>query len=100
MSDYDAEDYVHLNQEDLARLTPQERRFFVYTDTTYGSSQHSMQTAYDKADNCRCKALEGKVGERVICSIYENRPDVCRKFEPGPSVCDYARRAAFGVSDR
>lgn len=28
-----------------------------------------------------CVALEGKVGEKVSCSIYENRPDVCRKFE-------------------
>lgn len=28
----------------------------------------------------KCSALEGKIGERAICSIYENRPDVCAAF--------------------
>jgi len=100
VSDYDAVDYVHLSEDDLARLSPAERRFFIHTDKTYGSAQCSMKTAYDEKDNCRCKALEGVVGESVACSIYEKRPSVCRRFEPGTDVCDYARQAAFGVSDR
>lgn len=29
----------------------------------------------------RCKALEGEIGKQVSCSIYENRPSVCRAFE-------------------
>jgi Fe-S-cluster containining protein len=28
-----------------------------------------------------CKALEGEIGKQVSCSIYENRPSVCRAFE-------------------
>lgn len=29
----------------------------------------------------KCKALEGEIGKQVSCSIYENRPSVCRAFE-------------------
>ncbi|UCF65989.1 MAG: YkgJ family cysteine cluster protein [bacterium] len=29
----------------------------------------------------RCVALEGTIGNSVLCSIYENRPSVCRTFE-------------------
>jgi len=30
--------------------------------------------------NPRCIALEGKLGEQVACTIYENRPTPCREF--------------------
>lgn len=30
----------------------------------------------------RCVALEGVVGRGVSCQIYEQRPSVCREFEP------------------
>ena len=29
----------------------------------------------------RCIALEGEIGKCVSCSIYEDRPDVCRKYD-------------------
>ncbi|ELY4777267.1 YkgJ family cysteine cluster protein [Cronobacter turicensis] len=29
---------------------------------------------------CRCAALEGKPGEAVRCTVYENRPSPCREF--------------------
>lgn len=29
----------------------------------------------------RCKALDGEIGKQVFCTIYENRPSVCRAFE-------------------
>lgn len=28
-----------------------------------------------------CVALTGEIGKNVSCSIYENRPNVCREFE-------------------
>ena len=31
----------------------------------------------------RCSALEGEVGSRVSCSVYETRPLVCREFQLG-----------------
>lgn len=45
----------------------------------------------------RCAALKGVVGSRVICTIYEARPAVCRNFkrswENGRAnpLCDRAR---------
>lgn len=52
--------------------------------------------------NPRCVALHGRPGRRVRCRIYENRPSVCRDFEPSwkggtcNPLCDKAR-AAFGL---
>ncbi len=50
----------------------------------------------------RCIALEGNIGEKVRCSIYENRSSVCRAFDASwindtPNErCDKAR-AAWGL---
>ena len=52
--------------------------------------------------NPRCIALQGVVGSRVFCSIYENRPTICRAFNrswennSGNMLCDRAR-AVFGL---
>lgn len=40
----------------------------------------------------RCCALTGKVGKEVSCEIYDKRPDVCQKYEPGTSHCLAVRR--------
>jgi Fe-S-cluster containining protein len=52
--------------------------------------------------NPRCIALQGEIGKRVFCSIYDSRASVCRDFEPSwennrPNErCDRAR-AAWGL---
>jgi Fe-S-cluster containining protein len=43
---------------------------------------------------CVCVALAGKVGRQVACSIYGERPELCRQFEAGSPECHQARRAA------
>jgi Fe-S-cluster containining protein len=40
-----------------------------------------------------CIALAGKVGTQVACSIYADRPELCRQFEAGSPECHQARRA-------
>lgn len=40
----------------------------------------------------RCVALRGKVGKKVSCAIYEDRPETCREFEPGSERCLEVRR--------
>lgn len=40
----------------------------------------------------RCAALEGEIGCRVECSVYENRPLVCREFQAGSEDCKMVRR--------
>jgi Fe-S-cluster containining protein len=41
--------------------------------------------------NQRCCALTGRLGESVSCSIYDLRPAVCRRVEPGDDECRKAR---------
>lgn len=40
-----------------------------------------------------CAALEGRPGRAVTCSVYEDRPEVCRAFEAGSIQCRDARRS-------
>jgi len=39
----------------------------------------------------RCFALKGKPG-RCTCKVYDDRPRVCREFEPGSDACLRARK--------
>jgi uncharacterized protein len=43
-----------------------------------------------------CAALEGTIGERVVCTIYETRPVMCHHFDAGSDRC-HAIRRAFGI---
>jgi hypothetical protein len=38
-------------------------------------------------DHDRCVALRGRLGERVWCSIYEDRPRACQRVEAGSARC-------------
>lgn len=35
----------------------------------------------------RCCCLIGELGVKTKCSIYENRPTICRQVEPGSQIC-------------
>ena len=63
------------------------------TDAT-GIPQEMQRFDYPlmKTENNRCVALEGEVGTSVKCSVYNDRPDACRKFEVGSELCNEARR--------
>ncbi len=41
----------------------------------------------------RCAALVGEIGTRAGCSVYKNRPLVCREFQPGSEDCITVRRS-------
>jgi Fe-S-cluster containining protein len=47
--------------------------------------------------NDRCVGLRGLVGCRVACTIYEVRPEACRRFVPGGALCLEAREK-FGLN--
>jgi uncharacterized protein len=49
-----------------------------------------------KCKGDRCVALEGVVGQRSSCKIYQRRPVVCREFAPGTKGC-LAARSWFGL---
>lgn len=63
------------------------------------TADESVMKGTHVLENTRCIALKGKVGEDANCSIYQNRPSPCRKFEASFSYgvkeprCDEARAA-------
>jgi Fe-S-cluster containining protein len=40
----------------------------------------------------RCVMLQGALGERVACGIYQQRSSTCRSVHPGDDQCVKARR--------
>ena len=44
-----------------------------------------------KCNGDRCVALVGEVGVSTSCSIYADRPDVCKACQPGDDACLMAR---------
>lgn len=41
----------------------------------------------------RCAALAGEIGSSAQCSVYANRPLVCREFQAGSEDCMMVRRS-------
>jgi len=41
----------------------------------------------------RCAALAGEIGIQAQCSVYANRPLVCREFQAGSVDCLMVRRS-------
>lgn len=39
----------------------------------------------------RCNMLDGKVGEKVKCNMYEKRPSPCHEVKVGDDKCNRAR---------
>lgn len=50
-----------------------------------------------RCDGDRCAALIGDIGVSTACTIYADRPLVCRACEPGDAECLTAR-ARFGLA--
>lgn len=46
----------------------------------------------------RCRALQGEVGSRVVCSAYGHRPSPCREVLPGDGRCLLARERCGLIS--
>lgn len=62
---------------------------FVKNDRLFGPSMRERK-------GC-CICLKGKIGVRVRCSIYDQRPTVCREFQPGSQQClDSRKRNGLG----
>ncbi|MDZ4350317.1 MAG: YkgJ family cysteine cluster protein [Xanthomonadaceae bacterium] len=50
-----------------------------------------------KDEDGRCRAVDPR---SLLCTIYERRPQACRKFAMGGPYCRSEREAWFGASDR
>lgn len=111
--------YCDVTMEDLARLS---RKFIrnnvVEQDVASWVSQvvegkdpgycaiktkwRTMRTGKLKGVDINvCAALRGSVMSRVSCSIYENRPEVCRRaVKPGDRGCKQVRAMVTHFIDK
>lgn len=76
--------YVRIDQERSKLLTDRSLRKKLVT-TDENGLPHMRLLAN------RCAALQGRIGDRVHCSVYPHRPRVCRRVQPGDSDCLHAR---------
>lgn len=84
--------YVRVSQAELVHLQNKAPQHVVaLKKPSYGASGAL------KMCGGQCSALLGQVGEKVSCSIYEDRPSVCKQFEP-ESECCYLAREEAGLS--
>ncbi len=86
-------EYVEIERRDRLRREPDLlRRLTVVNDA---GEIHMKLTA-----DGRCVALEGEIGDRVTCGIYDLRPAGCKRVEPGSYACKRARRERLGINPR
>jgi Fe-S-cluster containining protein len=87
-------DYAFLYPEDIAAFGP--AGLARYT-TKSKRSHESLRPGEDgseiymRMENGHCCALNVNPGVSYTCSIYENRPLLCRMYEPGGADCLEAR---------
>ena len=85
-------DYVEvLSKDSLLEKPDLVRRFVVYN----ADGVPHLRLHQDG----RCLALRGRLGHRVTCTIYEDRPTGCRKVEAGSERClRYRRERNMGAT--
>lgn len=88
--------YVRLYDIDLERLRRTALPILRSEDqwSDWSEEIFRLGTKIDGAGRRVCIAFEGKVGDSCGCGIYEQRPNICRKVEPGSVPCREARVAA------
>lgn len=84
--------YADLSAKDAARLSPRVRAQ-LHDLSIGGETRYATSAKQLPAGACVCQHLRGTPGERCSCTIYETRPEVCRKFRVGGSRCREARAA-------
>ncbi len=89
--------YIRLDPDEEARLA---RKGLPVLEIVPGPEDRLVLLGTkDNAERIHvCVALTGQLGKQVACSIYEQRPLLCRQFEAGSAECYEARRA-LGISE-
>src|SRR5215213_2871846 len=82
--------YFHRIPVRLTDPTPRKLTWKVWEDGAVSGQKLLWMRREPEAGECI--ALDGEVGERAFCAIYELRPDSCRAFEAGSDRCRAARR--------
>jgi uncharacterized protein len=87
-------DYVQVFAHDAARLGAARIAEFVAPavgDIPASVGRAAEPRRFMKMVGGRCAALGGDALHRFSCSVYEDRPTLCRALEPGGAACLEAR---------
>ena len=87
-------DYVQVFAHDAARLGPARTAELVAppvgeSPATVGREAEPRR--FMKMTHGRCVALSTATPNRFLCTVYEDRPVLCRALEPGSTPCLEAR---------
>lgn len=82
-----------VSSADRERMSKRTIRLHVLNESTKTVWKHQSGGPLHGMKACVCTALVGSALHRVRCSIYAERPDVCREFEPGSERCRSAKEA-------
>lgn len=91
---YNKPDYALLYPEDIVAFGPAGLAKHTTKSTLSGEFLRAGEDGteiYMRMENGHCCALNVTPGVSYICSIYENRPLLCRMFDPGSADCLEAR---------
>jgi Fe-S-cluster containining protein len=87
----DGTSYVFLDRQEAKQMR---RLGLTVVQTPPGDSFLGCRRHPGAAGRPACVAFHGKVGGSCGCSIYGNRPRVCRQFAVGEPNCRQARAQA------
>src|SRR5208337_3276237 len=90
--------YVRLSAADIERLRGTGLPILSHEEQDSDPVEviHSLGTKLDPNGRKVCIALGGCSGGENACSVYEQRPVACRRFEVGGLFCEMARKE-FGL---
>ena len=93
-SPWEGEGYVRLYDIDLERLRGSRLSILRQQEPNSDTPEEIVKlgTTFDAGRRHACVALSGRAGEMCACSVYERRPEACRKFEIGGALCRAARQ--------
>ena len=95
LSPWEAEGYVRLHDLDVERLRGTGLSILLEEQPGWDEQPEELvrlSTQLDKQGRRACVALAGCAGRSCACSIYDQRPDPCRRFEVGSLLCRQARQ--------
>jgi Fe-S-cluster containining protein len=96
-SPWTGEGHVRLYEPDIERMERLALPIVILTQPGEGDQLEEVPLLTTKRDRDGlriCIAFAGDVGEACGCSIYEDRPFLCREFELGDTLCRQARQKA------
>lgn len=92
---YNAPNYVLLYPEDISDFGPAAIAKHTVKSTLSANSLRPGEDGseiYMRMENGHCCALDVNPGVSYACSIYKDRPLLCRMYEPGSVDCLDARK--------